>query len=155
MASRPSQRKGLTAAVATLAVTLIGGFEGLYTYAYRDVVGVKTVCYGHIEGVHMGDHYTVQQCKDMLKDDLPRYEAMVQRCVHVPMPPHRHAAILSFTFNVGGGGLCKSSVAKYLNRGEVQKACDALLQWDRAGGRVIRGLHIRRVKERAECLRND
>ncbi|HET9285677.1 MAG TPA: lysozyme [Candidatus Angelobacter sp.] len=143
------------AGAIAIAVSLIGGFEGLYTHAYRDVVGVKTVCYGHIEGVQMGDSYTEQECKDMLADDLPKYDAQVMKCIHVEMPPHRHAAILSFTYNVGGGALCHSSVARYLNAGNVKRGCDALLQWDRAGGRVIRGLHNRRVKERAECLRND
>jgi lysozyme len=138
-----------------IAVTLIAGFEGLYTYAYRDVVGVKTVCYGHIENVKMGDHYTPEQCKQMLLDDLPRYDACVQKAIHVRMPDHRHAAILSFTYNVGCGALQKSSVARKLNQGDVQGGCHALLLYNKAGGRVIKGLDNRRHAELKECLRSD
>lgn len=150
----PSFQPG-TAGWIGLAVTAICGFEGLYTYAYRDVVGVKTVCYGHIEDVKMGDKYTVAECKAMLAKDLPRYEAMVQKCIHVKMPDHRHAAILSFTYNVGGAGLCKSTVARRLNAGDVQGGCDALLMWNKAGGRVIKGLDNRRRAERKLCLMKD
>jgi lysozyme len=150
----PRTSRGKAGYIA-IAVTLICGFEGLYLHAYHDVVGVKTICYGHIEDVQMGDVATKAECQEMLADDIPRYEAMVAKAIHVPMPPHRHAAILSFTYNVGGGALAKSSVARKLNAGDVRGGCDALLLYDRAGGRVVRGLHNRRVAERKECLRSD
>lgn len=135
-----------------IALTIIAGFEGLYTFAYKDIVGVKTVCYGHIEGVQMGDKYTVEQCRDMLVTDLPRYEAMVNKCIHVPMPDKRKAAIVSFTYNVGGGALCKSSVARKLNAGDVRGGCDALLLYNKAGGKTVKGLVNRRQAERKLCL---
>jgi lysozyme len=141
-----------------LALSLVGAWEGLYTHAYKDSVGVTTICYGVTNvdrPVHMGDKYDVAQCKEMLLEDLPRYDAMVQKCVHVDMPPHRHAAIVSFTYNVGQGNLCKSSVARYLNAGKVNEACNALLLYNRGGGRVIKGLDNRRHAERLWCLRSD
>lgn len=152
----PARAKGASA--IAIAVTMLVGFEGLVTTGYHDKIdpkGVNTVCYGHIEDVKIGDKYTLQGCKDMLAEDLPRYDAMVTKCVHVPMPPHRHAAILSFTYNVGGGALCKSTVARELNAGHVKAGCDALLRYDRANGKVLQGLKNRRVAERAACLRED
>ncbi len=142
-------------AAAALAITLIAGFEGLRTYAYRDPVGIPTICFGHIEGVRMGERKTPDQCKALLVEDLPRYEAQVDRCIQVAMPPHRRAAIISFTYNVGGGALCKSSVARDMNTGRTRQACDNLLKYVYARGIYLPGLTNRRVAERAACLRED
>lgn len=149
--------KGAVGFIA-LTVSMLVGFEGMAPKGYHDHIdppGVNTVCYGHIEDVRIGDKYSLVGCQEMLAEDLPRYDAMVAKCVHVPMPPHRHAAILSFTYNVGGGALCKSSVARELNAGHVKAACDALLLYTRANGKVLQGLKNRRVAERAACLRED
>lgn len=147
--------KVISAAVLAIAVPLIMVFEGLYTYAYRDPVGIPTICFGHIEDVRMGDRSTPEECKQMLFDDLPRYEAGVQRCIRVPMSDKRHAAILSFTYNVGDGALCKSSVARHLNAGNVRAGCDALLLYNKAKGMTLPGLTRRRHSERRLCLQED
>lgn len=147
-----------TGAWLAIALTMVAGFEGLYTHAYKDPVGVVTICYGVTNAdrkVKMGDTATVAECKGMLAADLPKYKAMMEKCIHVAMPPHRTAAMVSFTYNVGQGNLCKSSVARYMNAGEVTKACDALLAWNKAGGRVLKGLDNRRRAERVECKRSD
>jgi lysozyme len=139
-------------------MTIVAGFEGLYTHAYKDSVGVTTICYGvtnYDRPVKMGDTATVAQCKEMLAEDLPRYKKMVDKCIRVSMPPYRTASMVSFVYNVGQGNLCKSSVARKLNAGDVQGGCDALLLWDKAGGRTLKGLTNRRVAERKFCLRSD
>lgn len=162
MPPKPAPAPTAKGAWLGFALTLVAAWEGLYTHTYRDSVGVPTICYGVTavdRPVHMGDTATSDQCKKWLAEDLPRYDAQVQKCVHIPLPPHRHAAIVSFTYNVGGGALCKSSVARYLNQGDPRRACDALMAYDK--GRihgtltVIRGLHNRRVQEREWCLRDD
>ncbi len=133
-------------------------FEGYAPVGHHDPIdppGVNTICYGHIEGVKIGERKTKEQCMELLKQDLPKYDKQVKAAIHVPLPPQRYAAILSFTYNVGGGALKKSSVARHLNAGDVQKGCDALLLYVYANGKPIRGLKIRREKERAMCLRND
>ena len=163
----PKGRGGWVAATVTVLVL----FEGLTnihsgnsvgTHQSFDPRGVNTVCYGHIENVKIGDTYTKIQCQKMLANDLPRYEKMVESCIHVPMPGYRHAAILSFTYNIGGGipaknghpahgGLCGSSVARYINAGHPEKGCDALLLYDKAVGKVLPGLVRRRQAERKMC----
>lgn len=143
------------AAVLLVATPFIAGFEGLRQVAWHDPIdpkGVNTVCYGHIEGVQVGDTYTKVQCQEMLKSDLPRYMAMVDRQITVQMPPQRYAAILSFTYNVGEGALKKSSVRRHMNAGRVQEACDALLLYNKSTGVVRRGLVRRREAERVMCL---
>lgn len=166
-AVNPKGRGGWVA----VTVALLVGFEGLTnlhggysvgTHQSFDPRGVNTVCYGHIEDVQIGDKYTKIQCEEMLAKDLPRYEAMLERCITVPMPGYRHGAILSFTYNIGGGvpaknghpargGLCGSSVAKYINAGEISKGCDALLLYDKSAGKVLPGLVKRRQSERKLC----
>lgn len=147
-----------------LAITMVAGFEGLYTHAYKDVVGVPTICYGVTNAdrpVHMGDTATKDECKQMLAEDLVRYKAMVDKCIHVAMPPYRTASMVSFVYNVGQGNLCKSSVARGINKGDLHGTrqnplgCDALMLWNKAGGREIKGLTTRRTKERVFCLRSD
>lgn len=145
----------------SICVGCVAGFEGYYGHAYRDSVGVKTICYGATaaDGVDFSRTYSKAECEDMLGKDLPKYDAQVQHCLtpqaYAALPPYRHAAIVSFTYNVGGGTLCKSSVARNLNHGRVRDACDSLLLYNHAGGRVLRGLTNRRVTERQMCLRND
>ncbi len=148
------QRAGLTGAALLIAVTVVSAYEGLSTKPYRDSVGVLTVCYGATAAdyVDLSKTYTPAECKAMLGTDLQKYYQMVTSCVHVPMPPHREAAMVSFTYNVGGGAFCKSAVARDLNAGRVQAACDALLAYNRAGGRVLAGLTARRKSERTLCL---
>jgi lysozyme len=142
------------------ALSIVAAWEGLYTHAYRDPVNVVTICYGVTNAdrpVKMGDKYTAEECKGMLREMLPKYDAMAKKCIPAldSFPPHRHAAIVSFTYNVGQGNLCKSSVARHLNAGNVKAGCDALLMWNKAGGQVLKGLDNRRRQEREWCLRSD
>lgn len=144
-----------------ICTTCVAGFEGLYTHPYRDVVGVRTVCYGETAADHidLNRTYTPDECKDLLSTSLPKYDAQVKAClspkVYDALPPYRHAALVSFTYNVGGGAFCHSSVARNLNAGNVTAACNALLLYNRGGGRVIKGLDNRRHVERTMCLRSD
>lgn len=144
---------GFTVA-GSLAIGLIGGFEGLRTKAYRDVVGVPTVCFGETRGVKMGDSYTVEECKAMLGDALVEFEAGMRKCMVRPdsVPDKPYVAFLSLSYNIGIGAFCKSTLVRKLNAGDIRGACNELTKWNRAGGRVIRGLTIRRAEERKLCL---
>lgn len=135
---------------ATIAVVLVGGFEGLRTVAYRDPVGIPTVCFGETRGVKMGDRHTADECRDMLAVRLDEFNDGVDRCIHVPMSDKRRAAVVSFAYNVGTGALCASTFARKLNAGDPN-ACDELLRWNRAGGIVWPGLDRRRRAERQLC----
>lgn len=139
-------------AVVTLLVGLVGGFEGIRQKAYQDVVGVWTVCYGETEGVKPNDRYTLDQCKEMLRESLVKYADGIENCVKVKLPDKRYVALVSFTYNVGVKAACKSSVVRLINAGQTRAGCDALLKWDRAAGIRFPGLTKRRQKERALCL---
>lgn len=147
----PKQHRAKAAWMA-LAVAFVGGYEGLRTKAYRDIVGVVTVCYGETRGVKMGDSFTKDECDEMFGDGLAEFDEAVQRCIHVALPDKRRVAFVSLAYNIGSGGFCRSTVARKANEGDVRGACDAILAWNKAGGRVVAGLTRRREAERKLCL---
>ena len=150
-------RKGILAASAiALASTvgLVGKWEGLRTEAYQDVIGVWTVCYGETKGVKPGDKYTKAQCDAMFAIELQRYEAQLDRCLTAEVPVGMKISLVSWTYNVGAGNACKSTLVRKANAGDLRGACNELPRWNRAGGRVIRGLTNRRIDERSICLKS-
>ncbi|WP_417471726.1 lysozyme [Leisingera sp.] len=135
------------------AVSFIGQWEGLRTQAYRDIVGVWTVCYGETKGVTPGDRYSKAECDAMLAREIVSYEAALDRCLTAEVPVAMKIALVSWTYNVGAGAACRSTLVRKANAGDLRGACNELPRWKRAGGRVIRGLTNRRLSERSMCLR--
>lgn len=137
------------------------GFEPVAKHEAADPAGVITWCFGRTNyddpSVKAGTHFTKPECEQFLADDLPKYAAPVEKCVPSfnDMPPHRQAALVSFAYNLGSGTLCKSSVARNLNAGNLKAGCEAMLAFDHANGKVLRGLQLRRQAERDMCLRED
>lgn len=143
------------AAAIAIAVPITGQFEGLWLVAKIDKIGTgqpPTVCYGETEGVKVGDRYTKVECDAMLAKKLPRYQNEILKCINVDVSPKMLAAFTSFAYNVGSAGFCRSTTLKKLNAGDKRGACDALMQWTRARGVVVRGLVNRRNAERRLCL---
>jgi GH24 family phage-related lysozyme (muramidase) len=54
--------------------------------------------------------------------------------------------------NVGIAGAGKSTATRRLNAGDIAGGCQALTWWNKAGGRVVRGLVNRRAEEFALCM---
>ena len=61
-------------------------------------------------------------------------------------------ALVSLAYNIGVGGLSKSSVIRHLKAGNKEAAADAFLLWNKAGDRVLAGLTRRRQAERRVFL---
>lgn len=152
---RIGPKSRLAGTVLATAVATVGAWEGLRLNAYRDVVGIPTVCFGETRNVHMGDSYTREECEAMLGDGLKEFEAGMRACLRDPdkLPDGAYVAFLSASYNIGTKAFCGSSMARLANAGEIKAACDALLRWNRAGGREIAGLTNRRKAERELCLR--
>jgi len=141
------------AAWMTIALASVAGFEGLRQVAYLDPVGYPTICFGETGGVKMGDTATLEQCKDMLAESLEKANAAVTRCTTVPLSDYRRAALVSFTYNVGGTAYCSSTLVRKLNAGDTVGACDELKRWVKAKGLTLPGLVKRREQERQMCMR--
>ncbi|MBN3345172.1 lysozyme [Pectobacterium brasiliense] len=145
--------KAASGGALAIAIVLIQWFEGVRYTPYYDVVGVLTVCYGHTgTDIVIGKTYTQAECDELLEKDMAPAASAVERYVKVPMSDFRKAALISFTYNLGAGSLTRSTMLRKLNAGDTSEACDELKRWDKAGGKVWRGLTDRRAVERELCL---
>lgn len=145
---------GVATALGLICIAFVGNWEGLRLYAYKDVVGVWTACYGETKGIKGGMKFTKEQCDIMFIEGLARHEAGMRKCLTFPdqLPDKTYVAFVSFTYNVGTGGFCKSSVRREANAGNLKAACNALMKWTKAKGRVLKGLVNRRTQEKKLCL---
>lgn len=143
-----------SAVALAAAVSLIGGYEGLRLYSYQDVIGVWTACYGETKGIRSGMKFTKAECDAQFARRLVEFETGMRACLKQPdaVPIKPYIAFLSLSYNVGVGAFCKSSVARYANAGDYRAACNRIPAFNKAGGRVIRGLVIRRADEQKYCL---
>lgn len=139
------------AAWLSICIGCVAGAEGLRTVAYKDPVGIPTICFGETRGVELGQSATPAECKAMLGERVLEFGAAVDRCVHTPMSPRRKAGLTSFAYNVGTDAFCKSTLVMRLNIGDPN-ACDEMLRWTKAKGITLPGLVKRREQERALCL---
>lgn len=63
-----------------------------------------------------------EQAGDLLKEDLKRFEAVVNRYVTGALTQGGFDALVSFSFNVGEGDLKKSTLLKKMNAGDMDGA---------------------------------
>lgn len=134
------------------AISFIGGWEGRSLVAYQDIVGVWTICDGETLGVKEGDVKTAAECDEMFERRIVQFEAELDKCLFADVPEPMKIAVTSWAYNVGTGAACKSTLVRLANAGDLEGACHQLPRWNRAGGRVIKGLSNRRGAERALCL---
>lgn len=147
------------AGALVIAAAVIAPWEGLWTTAQIDTIGTgrpPTVCYGatraEIPTLKVGDKFTKGECDALLLKSLPKYANEIAPCIKVPISDKEYAAYISFAYNVGSAGACRSSSFARLNRGDHVGACEALMGWVKAQGRVVKGLVNRRTAERKLCL---
>lgn len=136
----------------TLAVNKVGGDEGLRLKTYKDIVGIPTFCYGETQGAKMGQTFTKEHCDQLLLKRLDEFAGKVEACIKKPMSDKTLVAFTSFSYNVGSGGACKSTAFRLYNAGDYVGGCRALASWNKAGGRVIPGLTMRRARETKLCI---
>jgi lysozyme len=142
-------------------VYLIATAEALMLNAYRCPAGVPSIGWGETDGVKMGDTCTKEQADRWLCDDLTdRARAVRDLCTMTPSQ-HELAAMVSFAYNVGLGGLKTSSVLRCHNAGDHAGAARAFSLWNKARDpqtgqlRELAGLTRRRAAEAALYLTPD
>lgn len=145
---------GSVAAVILAAAAFIQPWEGTVPKAYYDVVGVLTICTGHVgPDVYEGQKVTQARCDALLASDIGKSYTQLSGCVHREVTPNQAVALLSITFNSGGRAICNSSMVRLINQGAPPSVwCKQFDRWVYAGGRKIRGLERRRAAEKKVCL---
>ncbi len=135
----------------------ISAREGNVLTAYRDSVGILTIGVGHTSAagapkVTAGMKITAAESDEILSRDLAQFEAAVSNAVKVPINQNEFDALVSLAFNIGGGAFAKSTLVRKLNAGDRAGAADQFLVWNKAGGKVLKGLVTRRKAERKQFL---
>lgn len=137
----------------------IAGHEGMVLEPYDDPAGYATVGIGHLiakRRVNDADRkqwgrLTEAQAFDLFRSDARKFIDAVAASVVVPLTQNQFDALVSFAFNVGEGAFRSSTLLKKLNAKDYQGAAAEFAKWNKAGGRVLKGL-VRRRKEEAELF---
>lgn len=127
---------------------LIKNFEGCRLAAYKPVPTEKeyTIGWGHY-GVPKGTVWTQKQADDQLVKDLVKYENYVNSMKR-NFNENEFSALVSFVYNCGLGSL--QSLCRNRNNRQI---AEALLLYNKAGGKVLAGLTKRRKAERELFLK--
>lgn len=133
---------------------LIKSFEGLELEAYPDPgTGGKpiTIGYGATEDMdgrpfRLGQVITIAQAEKLFDKDTDRFEAAVEKAAPTATD-NQFAAMVSLAYNVGIGNFTGSTLLKLHNAGDYEGAAQQFKRWNRAAGKVLKGLTRRRLAE--------
>lgn len=135
------------------AINLIKESEGCKLKAYKCSAGVDTIGYGNTfypDGtkVKPGDTITQQKAEELLLFILEGFLSDINKVVKVKLNDNQIGAIVCFVYNIGIGNFKSSTLLKKLNINPNDPTIkDEFLKWDKAAGKVLKGLTIRRQKE--------
>ena len=131
---------------------LVKQFEGLRLQSYKDVAGHRTIGWGHLLPPGPVEVWTKEQAERVFAKDLADHARAVDDLVTVPLHQYEFDALVSFVFNVGSGAFAKSTMLKMLNQKQYGRVPGQFGRWNKAGGKVVKGLTERRRIERAIWL---
>jgi lysozyme len=155
--------------VSDKAIKMIRHHEGVRNKPYRCPAKLWTIGVGHVLYPDQGkmpidqrDGYQLRQednrvfppeeVDKILRTDLARFEAGVDKLITVELTQGMFDALVSFSFNVGLGTLQRSTLRQKLNRGDKEGAAEELLKYCMAGGKILKGLQNRRIDEKTIFL---
>jgi lysozyme len=134
---------------------MLAHHEGVRTRPYKCPAGLFTVGVGHLigDGKSLPDSwnrtFSLEEVYAILAADVARFERGVERYITVPLTQGEFDCCISFAFNLGLGTLQKSTFRQKLNRGDKEGAIESLLKYNKAGGKILKGLDNRRKDEAA------
>ncbi len=137
---------------------IVKHFESLALSPYVCPAGYPTIGYGATRGLDglpvSMDHrdITEDEAEDLLQRDIRIAERDVMVLIKAPLEENQFSALASFAFNVGGGNLKASTLRAKLNRLDYLGAANELPKWRRGGGKILRGLVLRRAAEKSLFL---
>lgn len=147
------------------AVPYIMQKEGIKLTAYRDIVGVWTICGGITASagvrIYPGMTMTMSRCAELMRIKVAEYRSGLHRyfsaeTISLRLPPTRDTAYTSLAYNIGVGTAGKSTAVRRLNAGDIRGGCEAITWFSQVktatGHRVVRGLFERRKDEKRLCL---
>jgi lysozyme len=141
--------------VSKQCLEMLAHHEGVRQKPYRCPAGLWTVGVGHLigDGRSLPDSwnrtFSLEEVYAILASDVRKFERGVERYVNVQLTQNQFDALVSFAFNLGLGTFQRSTLRAKLNRLDYQGAVESLLKYNKAGGKVLKGLDKRRKDEAA------
>ena len=167
-AEQVAKESGATPEWITLAAPLVERFEGMATLipggmvkAYPDpgtggkpwTIGIGSTTDESGNPIHPSTVWTIDRARKRFQSHLEEFGREVDALLDgAPTTPAQKAALTSLAYNIGSHALGRSTALRMHKRGEYQAAADAILLWNKAAGKVLRGLTRRREAERALYL---
>jgi lysozyme len=138
-------------------INLIKKFEGFSAKPYPDpatggvpfTIGYGSTYYEDGRKVTMADPpITEERATRLLSQLLEHYERGVDSLCRDDISQNQFDALVCFSYNVGLGALKGSTLLKKLNANPKDPTIrDEFLRWNKAAGRVMKGLTKRRAEE--------
>ena len=134
---------------------LIKQFEGLSLRPYADSVGIPTIGYGMTYYPDTGRRVSLKdrplttfEANTYFSMMLLPYERAVDSMTVDTLTQNQFNALVSLCYNIGIKALQGSTLIKLVNGNPNSPAIkEQFLRWNRAGGKVLKGLTNRREKE--------
>jgi lysozyme len=155
-------------------IKMLKHHEGVRYKPYQCPAGLWTIGVGHvmypeqakipssIEGMAKRKAYPLkpednrrwseEEVDSILAKDVVRFERGVERYLPIKLSQNEFDSLVSFSFNLGLGVLQRSTLRQALLRGDKTAAIQSLLKYNKAGGKVLKGLDNRRKDEAALFL---
>jgi lysozyme len=134
-------------------IRLMHYFEGCRLTAYPDPAtggDPWTIGWGET-GPHVRPGMTITQdeADDMFVKRLAlEFEPGVSASLRSSTNQKQFDALVAFAFNLGLGNLRSSTLLRLHNAGDYEAADDEFIRWNKAAGRIMKGLSRRRWAER-------
>jgi len=96
--------------------------------------------------------FSKDEVDGILSADLQRFEVGITKLFPMVLTQGQNDALVSFAFNLGLGGVQRSTLRQKVLRGEIEEASNEFLKFTRGGGKVLPGLVKRRQDERSLFL---
>ena len=91
------------------------------------------------------------QAEELLMKDLEEFEEYVEDLIDVPLEQNQFDALVAWTYNLGPTNLKTSTLRKVLNKGAYDDVAEQIKRWNKANGKVLKGL-VRRRNAEAELF---
>ena len=141
-----------------VGIDLIKSFEGFRADTYYCPANIPTIGYGttEIDGlpVPFGVTITEEDAELLLKEDLVRFENVINSSVKVELTQNQFDSLVCFVYNIGEFNFKKSTLLKLLNVGDFKSAANEFPRWNKANKKVLSGLTRRRLAEKDLFLRD-